>query len=71
MELIHLKNVHLGLYLAVNKLITEKMQNIFSLIAKYSDFIKYTLNKLNKSLKFPFFSIYTEGNIDKDNMEGK
>ena len=34
-------------YLAVNKLITDKMQNIFSLIAGHSGFIKYTLKKLN------------------------
>ena len=31
-------------YLAVNKLIADKMQNIFYLIAKHSDFIKYSLN---------------------------
>ena len=34
-------------YLAVNKLITNKMQNIFYVIAKYSGFMKYTWNKLN------------------------
>ena len=34
-------------YLAVNKLITEKMQNIFSLIAEHSGFIRYTLNKID------------------------
>ena len=31
MELVHLENVHLScFYLALNKLITDKMQNIFS-----------------------------------------
>ena len=34
-------------YLAVNKLITDKMQNIFSLITECSAFIEYSLNKLN------------------------
>ena len=45
MELAHL-DVHLDcrfFYLAVNKLIIDKMQNI-SLIAKHSGFIKYFLN---------------------------
>ena len=37
-----------GGYLAVNKLITDKMQNIFLLIAECSGFIKYTLNKIHK-----------------------
>ena len=32
-------------FLAVNKLITEKTQNIFSLMAGHSGFIKYSLNK--------------------------
>ena len=41
MELALLENVNLGFYLAVNKLITDKMQNIFSLIGEYSGFIKY------------------------------
>ena len=49
MKLPHL-DVHLVLYLAVNKLITNKMQNIFHLIAEYSGFMKYTLNKLNWSI---------------------
>ena len=36
-------------YLAVNKLRTiVKMQDIFSLIAEQSDFIKYSLNKLDQ-----------------------
>ena len=34
-------------FLAVNKLITHKMQNICSLIVEHSDFIKYSLNKLD------------------------
>ena len=33
-------------FLAVNKLITDEIQNIF-LIAKHSGFLKYTLNKLD------------------------
>ena len=33
--------------LAVNKLITDKMQNIFSLINERSGFIKYSLSKLD------------------------
>ena len=48
MELAHLEDVHLGfLLLAVNKLITDKMQNIFYLIAENSGFIRYTLHKLD------------------------
>ena len=31
-------------YLAVNKLVTDKTQNFFSLIAEHFGFIKYTLN---------------------------
>ena len=34
-------------YLAVNQLITDKMQNIFYSIAEYSSFIIYFLNKLD------------------------
>ena len=34
-------------YLAVNKLITDKTQNNFSLITEHSGFIKYSLNKLD------------------------
>ena len=34
-------------YLAVNKQITAKTQNIFHLIAENSYFIKYSLNKLD------------------------
>ena len=34
-------------YLAVNKPITDKIPNIFSLITEYSCCIKYTLNKLD------------------------
>ena len=34
-------------YIAVNKLITAVMQNIFYLIAEHSDFIKYSLDKLD------------------------
>ena len=33
-------------YLAVNKLITDKTQNILSLIAEHSGSIKYSLDKL-------------------------
>ena len=49
MELAHLENVHLNtFYLAVNKLITDEMQNVFfSLIVAHSSFIKYTLNKID------------------------
>ena len=35
------------IYLAVNKLIEDKTQNIFSLIAEHFGFLKYTLNKLD------------------------
>ena len=46
-ELTHIEEVHLCLfYLAVNKLITDKNQNIF-FIAEYSGFLKYTLKKPN------------------------
>ena len=34
------------LYLAVNNLITDKIENIFYLIAEHSGWIKYSLNKL-------------------------
>lgn len=34
-------------YLAINKLVTDKMQNVFNLIVEHSGFIKYTLNKLD------------------------
>ena len=45
MELPYLEYVHFVLffYLAVNKLITDKMQNIFCLITEHSGFIKYSL----------------------------
>ena len=50
-DILHMANTmelaHLGFYLAVNKLITDKTQKSFSLIAKQSGFIKYTLNKLD------------------------
>ena len=36
-----------GFYLSVNELITDKMQDIFSLIIQHSSFIEYTLNKLD------------------------
>ena len=47
MELAHLKVLTLVFYSAVNKLIIDKRQNIYSLIAEHSGFIKYTLNKLD------------------------
>ena len=46
MELAHSKDVHL-IFLAVNKQITNKMQNTFRLIVELSGFIKYSLNKLD------------------------
>ena len=42
MKPMHLEDVTLIFYLAVNKLITDKLQ-----IAEHSIFIKYNLNKLN------------------------
>ena len=51
MELTYTEGVHLDFflfYLAVNKLIADKTQNIFSFMAEYSVFIKFTLNKPNK-----------------------
>ena len=33
--------------LAVNKLTADKMQSIFHLIAEYSTFIEYSLNRLD------------------------
>ena len=48
MELAHLEDIHLDFfYLVINKLMRGKMQNIFSLIAEYFDFIKYSLSKLD------------------------
>ena len=39
MELAHLDDVHLGLYLEVNELITDKMQNLFYLVDEHAGFI--------------------------------
>ena len=51
MKLAHLERMFnfffLLFYLAVNKLITDKTQNIFSLTAEHSAFIKHILNKVN------------------------
>ena len=48
MELAHFKNeVRFFFYLAVNKPITDKMQNMFDSIAEHSGYIKYPLNHLN------------------------
>ena len=44
MESVHLEDVHLGCYLVVNKLITEK--NICNLTIEHIVSIKYSLNKL-------------------------
>ena len=51
MELTHLEDVHLVLfYFAVNKLITDKAQNIFYLTTEHSDFRVYLQrNKKSKS----------------------
>ena len=47
MKLSHLEDVHIVLfYLAVNKQITDKTQNIFSLIAEHSGFREYFLDKV-------------------------
>ena len=46
MELVHLVNVHP--FVAVNKVITENTQNIFSLWGTHFGFIRYTLNKVDK-----------------------
>ena len=43
MELAHLED---GFYLVVNKLITDKTK-YFSLIAKHSNFMKYSFYELN------------------------
>ena len=51
MELTHLEDVNLGgcfFYLSVNKLIRNKMQNIFYFRTEHPDFIKYTFNKLDE-----------------------
>ena len=37
-----------GFYLAVNKLTTDKTQNIFYFISEHSGFIKYLRNKLDE-----------------------
>ena len=47
MELAHLIDIPLGFYFVVNKLIKDKIENIFSLITEDPGFIKYSLNKLN------------------------
>ena len=41
MELFRLKDIQLIFYEAVNKLITDEMQNLFYLKAEHSSFIKY------------------------------
>ena len=45
--LLSLQYVRLGGILAVNKVIIGETQNSFYSIAEHSDFIKYTLNKLD------------------------
>ena len=52
MELTHLEDIHHSFFffffflnLAVNKLITDKRQKFFSLIAEHTGFIKYALNQ--------------------------
>ena len=47
MELAYFEYVHLGFYLTVNKLISEKMENIFYLVGKNSVFIKYILKEID------------------------
>ena len=47
MGLADLEDVHLSFHLAVNKQITDKTQNIFSLTFDYSEFIKYFWNKVS------------------------
>ena len=49
MDLAHLKGCSLSFffYLAVNKLIADKIQNIFHLIVEHSGFIEFKLNKLD------------------------
>ena len=48
-ELTYLEDFHLTFFfnLVVNKLKREKMQKSFYLLAEYSGFIKYSLNKLD------------------------
>ena len=49
-ELAHLEDIHVGclfIYLEVNKLITDKTQKSFYLIAEYSGFRKFMLNELD------------------------
>ena len=50
MEFTRLEDVHFRtfFYLAVNRLIAHKSQNILYLITEYSDFIEYTVNKQGK-----------------------
>ena len=48
MDLAHLEDIRTFFYLAVNKLITVKMQKFISLIAEYSGFMKNALNKLDE-----------------------
>ena len=45
MELAQMEDVHSFFYLAVNRLITDKMQNSFYLITEHSGSIRYSLNK--------------------------
>ena len=65
MELVPLKMFSLFFFLnlAVNKLISDKIQNIFSLIAEHSRFIKFSLNNhfifLIFSLNFQHSSLLT------------
>ena len=35
-DLVHLQDVHLGFYLAANKLIADKLQNIFNIMASWN-----------------------------------
>ena len=61
MELAHFEAVHFDFFfLVINKLITDKMQNIFLLIVEHSGFMKYSLIPyffLNVELFHIFLSI--------------
>ena len=60
LELVRSEDVHLDFYFAVNKLLTDKTQNMFYLIARQAGFMKYTLNYLYQWYNF---SSWGEENI--------
>ena len=52
MEFAHLEGVQKGFYLAVNELIVDKLENIYSSKAEHSGFLKYSLKLFKLMVSF-------------------